>query len=53
MHNVRPYVYSRPWSTVYEKFINKKWVERKDIMQSKKSLIIDVNKEWNGLDEEQ
>ena len=28
-------------------------VERKDIMQSKKSFIIEVNKEWNGLDEEQ
>ena len=40
-------------NTVYEKFINKKWVERKDIMQWKKSFIIEVNKEWNGLDEEQ
>ena len=40
-------------NTVYEKFVYKKWVERKDIMQSKKSFIIEVNKEWNGLDEEQ
>ena len=40
-------------NTVHEKFINKEWVERKDIMQSKKSYIIEVNKEWNGLDEEQ
>ena len=40
-------------NAVYEKFINKKWVERKDIMQSKKSFIIEVNKEWNGLGEEQ
>ena len=40
-------------NTIYEKFINKKWVERKDITQSKKSFIIEVNKEWNGLDEEQ
>ena len=40
-------------STVYEKFINKKWVERKDIMQSKKSFVIEVSKELNGLDEEQ
>ena len=38
-------------NTVHEKCINKKWVERKDIMQSKKSFITEVNKEWN--DEEQ
>ena len=30
-------------NTVYEKFINKKWVEREDIMQSKKSFIIEVS----------
>ena len=35
--------YKNP-NTVYEKFINKKWVEPKDIMQSKKSFIIEVNK---------
>ena len=45
--------YFKNLNTVYEKFINKKWAERKDIMQSKKSFIIEVNKEWTGLDEEQ
>ena len=45
--------YFKTPNMVYEKFINKKWVERKDIMQSKKSFIIEVNKEGNGLHEEQ
>ena len=44
-------LYYRMPKTSYEQFINKKWVERKDIFETKKSFIKREDANWKSMNQ--
>ena len=38
--------------SAYERFINKLWVERKNIFEEKRTFIIRANSRWKNMNEE-
>ena len=44
------YYYANP-KTLYERYINKKWVERTDVQQTKEAFIQQENTKWKEIPE--
>ena len=48
MQRKRPRYILTPQSTTFEKYVNKKWAERRDIFESKQNFIRRTSQEWKA-----